>query len=71
MNYHIVNETLASILNNKIDIDVNLLHKAQTIELKLKEELEIKEMIKNLQFVENYKTIKKSVTLLNEKVKSA
>jgi len=44
-----------------------LRHKADVLHLKLEKELDILNFIKSVEHVENYKTILKSVKILNEK----
>ena len=56
---------------NKVDIDVKLDHEAEVLHLKLEKELDIKNFISSVAHVDNYKTIRKSVTVLNSKYKEA
>jgi len=55
----------------KTDIDVKLFSAAEVLHLKLEKELDIRNYINSLAHVDNYKTIKKSVKVLNEKFKNA
>ena len=68
MDYHIVDKALSYILHNNIDIDVKLKHAAQVMHLKLDKELDIRNFIKSVESIEDYKTILKSVKILNDKV---
>lgn len=54
-----------------MDIDVKLKHSAQVLHLKLEKELDIRTFIKSVDFVEDYKTILKSVKILNDKVEQS
>lgn len=53
------------------DIDVKLLDKAAVQHLKLEKELDIRNFIKSVEHVSDYKTIRKSVTVLNKKHQDA
>lgn len=68
-------ETLDSVFNDpaidKKDFDVKLVRNAQVLHLKLKREKDINEFIESLKFVPNYKTIKKSVNILEDKIAKA
>jgi hypothetical protein len=57
--------------NDKADFDVKLVRAAEILHLKLDKEKEINECIESLKFVPNYKTIKKSVNLLEDLVAKA
>lgn len=59
------------ILENGTDADVKLLHDAAVLHLKLEKELDIRNFIQSVQHVDDYKTIRKSVTVLNKKHKDA
>jgi len=54
-----------------MDIDVKLLDQAEILHLKLEKELELRNFMKSVEHVENYKTILKSVKILNEKKEHA
>lgn len=71
MEYSTVDKVYTFIFNNAIDIDVKLKHSAMVMHLKLDKELDIKNFIKSVDFVEDYKTILKSVKILNDKVEAA
>lgn len=71
MDYPTVDKAYFAILHNHIDIDVKTLHLAQVTHLKLKQELDIMEFIKSKAHVEDYKTILKSVKILNDMVANA
>jgi len=58
-------------LNDKIDIDVKLKHNAEVLHLKLEKELDINNFMNSVAHVDNYKTILKSVKILNDKQKAA
>ena len=62
---------LTRILNEKVDIDVKLKHNAEVLHLKLEKELDIRNFITSLAHVDNYKTIRKSVKVLMEKMDAA
>jgi len=53
------------------DIDVKLLDEAAVLHLKLEKELDIRNFIKSVEQVSDYKTIRKSVTVLNKKHQEA
>lgn len=57
---------IEKISEENINVDVKILHKANREVERLKTELEINNFIGTLQYVENYKTIQKSVYLLKE-----
>lgn len=59
------------IVDNGTDADVKLLHEAAVLHLKLEKELDIRNFIQSVQHVDDYKTIRKSVTVLNKKHKDA
>lgn len=71
MNYETVDKVLSELKTCNLDLDVKLMKAAEILHLKLEREKDIKEFIKSLAHVPNYKTIKKSVSLLEEKVQSA
>lgn len=58
-------------MQHNIDIDVKAKHSAQVLHLKLEKELDIRNFIKSVDYVEDYKTILKSVKILNDKVDAA
>lgn len=58
---------LSGIISAQLDIDVKKRHDAEVLHLKLEKELDIRNFIQSVQHVENYKTILKSVKILNEK----
>ena len=59
------------ITENGTDADVKLLDEAAVLHLKLEKELDIRNFITSVQHVDDYKTIRKSVTVLNKKHKDA
>ena len=71
MEFFTVDKILKHILNNNIDIAVKLKHEAQVLHLKLEKELDIRNFIKSVEHVDDYKTILKSVKILNDKVEAA
>lgn len=71
MDFHTVDRALHAIISNSIDIDVKLRHDADVCHLKLERELDIRKFIESVAFVEDYKTILKSVKILNDKVEAA
>jgi len=66
-----VNRVFEAIKESGTDIDVRLYDLSQVMHLKLEKELNIKEYIASLAHVDNYKTIRKSVKVLNEKYTDA
>ena len=66
-----LNQCFTQIKNNGTDIDVKLYDEAQVLHLKLEKELDIRNFIMSVAHVEDYKTIRKSVTVLNKKFKAA
>jgi hypothetical protein len=71
MDYHTVDKALSFIKMNHIDIDVKLLHQAEVMHLKLEKELDIRNFIKSVDHIDDYKVILKSVKILNDKVETA
>jgi hypothetical protein len=71
MDYHTVDKVLSHILANRIDIAVKLKHQAEVLHLKLQKELDIRNFITSVEHVDDYKTILKSVKILNDKVEAA
>lgn len=69
--FAVVDKALTQILNDNIDIDVKLKHSAEVMHLKLEKELDIRDFSKSVAHVDNYKTILKSVKILNDKWKAA
>ena len=69
--YYKLDAKLKDIDHNKFDIDPKLKFQAKELHRKLYAELDIRNFIKSLAFVENFKTIKKSVQILNDKVEKA
>ena len=57
---------MTQIQNDKTDIDVKLLDRAEVTHLKLQKQLEIKKFMKSVDHVDVYKTILKSVKVLND-----
>lgn len=66
--YHTVHNVLIKIDKAKLDIDVKLKHEAEVMHTKLEKELDIKNFINSVLHVDNYKTIRKSVSILNKKL---
>lgn len=71
MDYHTVDKVYSFIVLNGIDIDVKLKHSATVLHLKLEKELDIRNFIKSVDYIEDYKIILKSVKILNDKVETA
>ena len=71
MDFHTVDKVLTHILQNNIDIAVKLKHQGKVLHLKLEKELDIRIFIKSVEHVDDYKTIRKSVQILNDKVQAA
>jgi len=62
-----LHKVLTNILSANLDIDVKLKNAAEILHLKLEKELDIRNFIQSVVHVDNYKTILKSVKILNEK----
>jgi len=58
-------------MDEEVDIDVKLRDNAKVLHKRLEKELEIRKFIASVQHVNNYKTILKSVKLLNDMHKRA
>lgn len=71
MEFHTVDKAYGEILRKNIDIDVKLLHQAKVTHLKLEKELDIRNFIKSVEHVDDYKTILKSVKIINDKLSAA
>ncbi len=71
MDFHKVDRVYSQILQNNVDIDVKLKHQAQVTHLKLEKELDLRNFIKSVDYIEDYKTILKSVKILESKVETA
>jgi hypothetical protein len=66
MEFYTVDKILTHILNNNIDIAVKLKHAAEVLHLKLEKELDIRNFIRSVDHIDDYKTILKSVKILND-----
>jgi hypothetical protein len=62
-----VDKVFTKIVNDNVDIDVMLKREARRLHLRLEKELDIRNFIKSVTHVDNYKTIRKSVKILTEK----
>jgi hypothetical protein len=71
MDYHTVDRVRSFIVNNNIDIDIKLKNQADVMHLKLEKELDIRNYIKSVAHIDDYKTILKSVKILNDKMSAA
>ena len=71
MHYETLDTAFNELQYDKKDFDVKLVKAAEVLHLKLQKEKGINEFIDSLKFVENYKTIKKSVHLLEDLVTEA
>ncbi len=69
--FHTLDKAFTLIKDAGTDIDVKLKHDATVLHLKLEKELDIRNFIQSVAHVENYKTIRKSVTVLNKKFEDA
>lgn len=69
--YNQLHKVLSSILAANVDIDCMLRHRAEEMHLRLEKELDIETFIDSVAKVENYKTILKSIKILNEKAAKA
>jgi len=66
-----VDRVFTEIKDANTDIDVQLFDHAAVLHLKLEKELDIKNFIGSLAHVDNYKTIRKSVKVLEKKHEDA
>lgn len=71
MDYETVDKVLTELRAKNQELDVKLQKKAEVLHLRLQKEKDINEFIDSLAHVPNYKTIKKSVSILKEKVQKA
>jgi len=69
--FYTLNKVLNGIKSARMDIDVKLLDLAEVLHLKLEKELDLRNFMKSVEHVDNYKTILKSVKILNEKKEQA
>lgn len=68
----IINNNIGKFIkNNNVDINVKLKHQGEVLHLKLEKELDIRNFIRSVEHVDDYKTILKSVKILEEKVSKA
>ena len=67
MDFNTLDVVFTKIMADKVDIDVKLKREAQRLHLRLEKELDIRNFIKSVYHVDNYKTIRKSVKILTEK----
>ena len=70
-NFATLDAVFSKIRAAKTDIDVQLFDQAEVLHHRLEKELEIKNFIDSVLHVENYKTIRKSVKVLNDKLAEA
>lgn len=66
-----LHKVLSGVISAQLDIDVKLKYQADVLHLKLEKELDIRNFIASVAHVDNYKTILKSVKVLNEKQANA
>lgn len=71
MNFDTVDKVLKRLSVEIQDMDVKLIKAGDILHLKLEREKDINAFIESLKVVANYKTIKKSVSILEEKVREA
>ncbi len=71
MDFDTVNKVLSQIVGKELDIDAKLKHDAEVLHLKLEKEQDIRKFIRSLDHVDDYRTILKSVKILNDKVENA
>jgi len=69
--FYALDKVLNGIKSARMDIDVKLLDLAEILHLKLAKELDLRNFMKSVEHVDNYKTILKSVKILNEKKEQA
>lgn len=69
--FNTLDKVFLSIKDAGTDIDVMLFNEAEVQHLKLEKELDIRNFINSVAHVEDYKTIRKSVTVLNKKFEDA
>jgi len=62
-----LHKVFSGVMSAQLDIDVKLKHQAEVLHLKLEKELDIRNFIESVSHNDNYKTILKSVKVLNEK----
>jgi len=70
-NFDKVDETLQHILDNTIDIDVKLLDRGSVDHERLRTEGIISRFLESVAYVEDYKTIQKSVNSITEMLEDA
>ena len=66
-----LHKVFSGVISAQLDIDVKLKYQAEVLHLKLEKELDIRNFIASVAHVDNYKTILKSVKVLNEKQERA
>ena len=66
-----VDRVLMKIKGDETDIDVKLMRDAEVLHLRLEKQLDIKNFMESVAHVDDYKTIRKSVTVLNDKMAKA
>ena len=71
IDFEVVEVIYQDISSKKVNLDVKLLHEMRMHHTKLEHEMKIRRFIDSLQQVDNYKTIKKSVKLLIDKLEEA
>jgi ankyrin repeat protein len=69
--FETLDRVFSQIKDAETDADVKLFNRAEILHLKLEKELDIRNFIESVSHVDNYKTIRKSVTVLNNKYKDA
>jgi hypothetical protein len=71
MDFETVHKVLSELKTDNLDLDVKLMKAAEILHLKLELEKGVNEYIESLLHVANYKTIKKSVSTLEDKIQHA
>jgi hypothetical protein len=71
MDFETVHKVISELKTENLDLDVKLMKAAEILHLKLELEKGVNEYIESLLHVTNYKTIKKSVSTLEDKIQHA
>jgi hypothetical protein len=71
MDFETVHKVISELKTENLDLDVKLMKAAEILHLKLELEKGVNEYIESLLHVANYKTIKKSVSTLEDKIQHA
>lgn len=69
--FEIVHKVFSRIKAENVDIDAKMYHEAEVLHLKLEKQLDIRNFMKSVAHVDNYKTIRKSAQTLLDKQNQA